>query len=98
MNVILKKGNTLSNSRLTLTNNNINGSKKNKEIKMSNELLLEFETAFRSVPITTLEDIRNRILVRIKNDPTLEKNSIPVFQKRADLYKTYIELRKEKTV
>ena len=72
--------------------------KKIRKIKMSNELLLEFETAFRSVPITTLEDIRNTILVRIKNDPTLEKNSIPVFQKRADLYKTYIELRKEKTV
>ncbi len=65
---------------------------------MSNELLLELEIAFRSVPITTVEDIRNRILVRIKNDPTLEKNSIPVFQKRADLCKTYIELRKEKTV
>jgi len=63
---------------------------------MSNELLLEFETAFRSVPLTTVEDIRNRILVRIKNDPTLEENSIPVLQKRADLYKKYIDQRKQK--
>ena len=60
---------------------------------MSNELLSELEIAFRSVPITTVEDIRNRILVRIKNDLTLEKNSIPVLRKRADLYKKYIDKR-----
>ena len=61
---------------------------------MNNELL-ELETEFQNVPIEVVESNLNKINYRIKNDPSLEKNSIPILQKRADLYRKYIEKRKK---
>ena len=62
---------------------------------MDKDMLIELETGFKSVPIEKIEEIMNKIVNRIKNDPNLEKNTIPVLQDRIETYKHYITQRKK---
>ena len=62
---------------------------------MDKEMLIELETGFKSVPIEKIEEIMNKIINRIKNDPNLEQNTIPVLEDRIETYKVYIAQRKK---
>jgi len=61
---------------------------------MSNELK-ELELEFKSVPLEFIQRRLTEIKDRIKNDDTLPQSDIPILQKRADLYKKYIDKRRK---